>query len=57
MDIPKSEEPVKKFWSRKSKDRQDKGQTTIYKTLHRTLKSEQHELHDEAGIISGAPER
>jgi len=26
-------------------DKKDKGQTTIYKTLHRTVKIEQHVLH------------
>ena len=33
-----------------------KGQTTIYKTLHRKLKIEQHEPHWKPGMNSGAPE-
>ena len=42
--------PKKGIRSRKSEDRQhndqkEKGQTTIYKTLHRKLKVEQHESH------------
>jgi len=33
-----------------------KRQTTIYKTLHRKLKIEQHEPHQKPGMNSGAPE-
>ena len=33
-----------------------KGQTTIYKTLHRKLKIEQHKLHKSSGMNSGPPE-
>jgi len=33
-----------------------KGQTAIYKTLHRKLKIEQHEPHKKLGMNSGAPE-
>jgi len=31
------------------------GYTTIYKTLHRKLKIEQHESHQKLGVNSGAP--
>ena len=34
----------------------EKGQTTIYKTLHRTLKIEQHEPHLKLGVNPDAPE-
>ena len=34
----------------------EKGQTTIYKTLHRKLKIEKHEPHQKSGVNSGAPE-
>jgi len=33
-----------------------KWQTTIYNTVHRKLKIEQHEPHLKLGMISGAPE-
>jgi hypothetical protein len=33
-----------------------KGKTTIYKTLHRKLKNEQHESHWNPGVNLGAPE-
>ena len=50
--------------SRKSKDRQcngqreknTKGQTMIYKTLHKNLKIEQHEPNYKLWVNSGAPE-
>ena len=43
------------------KDRQHNGQrttgqTTIYKTLQRKLKTELHELHKRPGVNSSAPE-
>ena len=31
-----------------------KGQTIIYKTLHRKLKIDQHEPHEKLGMDSGA---
>jgi hypothetical protein len=34
----------------------EKRQTMIYKTLHRKLKIEQRESHEEPRMISGAPE-
>ena len=58
------EDTKKEIRSRKSKkDRQyneqtkerAKGQTTIYKTVHRKLNIEQCEPHYNPGIISGAP--
>jgi hypothetical protein len=60
------EDTKKEIRSRKSKkDRQyneqtkerakGKGQTTIYKTVHRKLNIEQCEPHYNPGIISGAP--
>jgi hypothetical protein len=33
-----------------------KGQTTIYKTLHKKLKIEQHKPHLKPGVNSGPPE-
>jgi hypothetical protein len=36
---------------------QNEGQEMIYKTLHRKLNIEQHELHLKPGMISIAPER
>jgi hypothetical protein len=33
-----------------------KGQTRIYKTLHKKLKIEQHEAHYKLKVNSGAPE-
>jgi hypothetical protein len=33
-----------------------KGQTMIYKTLHKNLKIEQHESNYKLGVNSGAPE-
>ena len=39
-----------------TKRKSTKGQITIYKTLHRKLKTEQHELHFKPGVHSGAPE-
>jgi hypothetical protein len=33
-----------------------KGQTIIYKTLHRKLKIEQHEFHKNLGVNSDVPE-
>jgi len=38
------------------KRKRTKGQTIIYKTLHRKLKIEQHEPHETLGINSGGPE-
>jgi len=34
-----------------------KGQTMIYKTLHRKVKIEQYELHKKIGVNTGALER
>ena len=34
----------------------EKGQTPIYKTLHRKLKTDQHEPHKQPGVNSGAPD-
>jgi hypothetical protein len=39
-----------------SKGKLIKGQTVIYKTLHRKQKIEQHELCKEQGVNSGAPD-
>jgi uncharacterized protein YfaQ (DUF2300 family) len=39
------------------KRKRTKGQTMIYKTLHRKLKIEQNEPHREQMVNSGAPER
>ena len=39
-----------------AKRKNRKGQATIYKTLHRKLKIEQHEHHLKSGVNSGAPE-
>ena len=33
-----------------------KGHTTIYKTLHRSITSEQHEPHQQPGLNTGAME-
>ena len=33
-----------------------KNEKTVYKTLHRKLKIEQHELHKTTGVNAGAPE-
>ena len=33
-----------------------KGQTIVYKTLHRKLKTKHHALHFEPGMNTGAPE-
>jgi len=57
----KSEDTKGVIRRRTSKDRQckcqhKKGQTTIYKTLHRKLKIEQHEHHLKSGVNSGAAE-
>ena len=38
------------------KEKRSKGETTIYKALHRTLKIKQHEPHLNPGVKSGAPE-
>jgi hypothetical protein len=47
----------------KKKDRQyncqkinDKGQTMIYNTLHRRLKIDQRELHENLEVNSGVPD-
>jgi len=37
------------------KRKRTKGQTAIYKTLHRQLKIEQHEPHGKPGMNSRAP--
>jgi hypothetical protein len=37
-------------------DPNKKGQTMIYKTLHRKLKIEKNEPHKKPGVNSGAPE-
>ena len=42
--------------SKLKKDIQYNGQTTIYKTLHRKLKIDQHEPHKKTVLNSGAPE-
>ena len=39
-----------------AKRKRTKGSTTIYKTLHRKLKIEQHESHLSSGMNLGAPE-
>jgi len=39
-----------------TKGKLTKGQTVIYKTLHRKLKIEQHEIYKEQGVNSGAPD-
>jgi len=39
-----------------SKRTRIKGHTTIYKTLYRKLKIEQHESHLQSWVNSGAPE-
>ena len=41
----------------KKKNKRSKGQTMIYRTLHRKLKIEQNEPHREQRVNSGAPER
>ena len=38
-----------------TKGKLTKGQTVIYKSLHRKRKIEQHELYKEQGANSGAP--
>jgi hypothetical protein len=38
------------------KRKRTKGQTKIYKTLHRKLKIEQHESHLSSGMNLGTPE-
>jgi len=38
------------------KENRTKGQTMIEKTLHRKLKTEQHEPISKSGVNSGAPE-
>ena len=39
-----------------TKRKRTKGQTTIYKTLHKKLKIDQHEPHQKPGMNSSAPE-
>ena len=39
------------------KEKRTKGQTTIYKTLRRKLKIEQHEPQEKPGVNPGGPER
>jgi len=39
-----------------TKRKKKKGQTTIYKILHRKLKIEQHKPHQKPGENSGSPE-
>jgi hypothetical protein len=39
-----------------TKRKRTKGQTTIYKTLHRKLKTEQHELYSKSEVKSSVPE-
>jgi len=39
-----------------TKTKRTKGQTTIYKTLHRKLKIEQHEPHKKPGVNSAPHE-
>ena len=43
--VIRSRKSQKKHTTQWSKEKSTKGQTTIYKTLHRKLKIEQHELH------------
>jgi hypothetical protein len=42
--------------SSRIKRKRTKEQITIYKTLHRKLRIEQHEAHLKPGMNSGAPE-
>ena len=39
-----------------AKRKRTKGQTTIYETLHRKLKIEQHKPHEKPRLNPGAPE-
>ena len=61
LDVKKFEDTKDVIRSRISKNRQiqwqkEKGQTMIYKTLHRKLRIEQHEPQYKAGVNSGVPE-
>jgi hypothetical protein len=45
---------ISKKYNTMAKRKRTKGQTTIYKTLHRKQKMEQHEPHKQPGINFGA---
>ena len=47
---------IQQFFNYIMASQRERGQTMIYKTLHRKLKGEQYELHRKTGVKSCAPE-